>query len=365
MADPAVELDYVTGIGGVDAPPPFISHLLPPDVADRQVRFAGGGSAELPPVAPRARVYRRLLERLWQMRHPVFAELDEHRVITDLFVPFVGRVVRLDRARDGSFYVGLSTSAIRFVLAPGHRHFSALLKDLKLAKGDRSPRIISATSDRHVIVDVREDRLLWFDVRRPRDGEFVSRPVLGSNAIARASAVSQRRAETLFAGFAPASCDLPEDQPGCIPFLYPDDGCWARAHEVCTRLERDHGLTAVKVWIHGDNLGIRTRNSPECRVSWNFHVAPALRLAGRPEHLLMFDHAIFDGPRTRTEWKRAIGDRDAEISVTESIIWSQETKDVFQTEPAGQQAFDLNTYRVLLEERVDEEGAPPYDFCRL
>jgi hypothetical protein len=65
----------------------------------------------------------------------------------------------------------------------------------------------------------------------------------------------------------PAAIDAP-----CIPFRYPDEGCWARAHEMC-RIIIASGEEVCKLWIYGD-LEVKTRNNPDCRVLWICHVAP-------------------------------------------------------------------------------------------
>src|ERR1700682_3926741 len=69
----------------------------------------------------------------------------------------------------------------------------------------------------------------------------------------------------------PASAPAP-----CIPFLYPDDGCWARAHEMCRLMIAD-GAQPEKVWIYG-NLRVNSQNKPNCLVDWGWHVAPTLQV---------------------------------------------------------------------------------------
>ena len=59
-----------------------------------------------------------------------------------------------------------------------------------------------------------------------------------------------------------------------ISWLYPDDGCWGRAHEMC-RLMINAGAHPRKVWIYG-KLHTLTKNNPNCFVNWGWHVAPTL-----------------------------------------------------------------------------------------
>ncbi len=57
-----------------------------------------------------------------------------------------------------------------------------------------------------------------------------------------------------------------------IPFGYPEDGCYARAHEMSMILDKK-GITTGKVFIEGD-LRVDTNNSPKGYVEWWYHVAP-------------------------------------------------------------------------------------------
>ena len=61
-----------------------------------------------------------------------------------------------------------------------------------------------------------------------------------------------------------------------IPFCYPEDGCYARAHEM-TRLMEKKGVIAGKVFIEGD-LKVETTNSPKGYVEWWYHVAPLVAI---------------------------------------------------------------------------------------
>jgi hypothetical protein len=56
------------------------------------------------------------------------------------------------------------------------------------------------------------------------------------------------------------SCNPTAVAPPCIPFLFPDNGCWGRAHEM-RRLMTNMGIYPRKVWIHG-SLHTLTRNNP-------------------------------------------------------------------------------------------------------
>jgi hypothetical protein len=63
-------------------------------------------------------------------------------------------------------------------------------------------------------------------------------------------------------------------------FLYPDDGCYARADVMAHELE-DLGRPS-KVFVFG-NLHVDTDNSPAGFVSWWYHVAPLVVVDGKPQ----------------------------------------------------------------------------------
>ena len=62
--------------------------------------------------------------------------------------------------------------------------------------------------------------------------------------------VSRARAQQIFDALAATTCNPLTVPPPCIPFMYPDDGCWGRAHEMC-RLMVVMGEKPEKVWIDG------------------------------------------------------------------------------------------------------------------
>src|SRR5712664_338514 len=99
--------------------------------------------------------------------------------------------------------------------------------------------------------------------------------------------------------------------PPCIPFLYPDDGCWARAHEMC-RLMLLAGAWPRKVWIDG-NLHTLSKNNPNCYVDWVWHVAPTLcvRLGFWHAEDMVIDPSLFTTPVSEPTWKGVQGDPNA------------------------------------------------------
>lgn len=86
-----------------------------------------------------------------------------------------------------------------------------------------------------------------------------------------------------------------------IPFRYPEDGCYARAHAM-TRMLRRRGIASGKVFIEG-NLRVETTNSPKGYVQWWYHVAPVVMVRRfgvvRP---YVIDPSLFNEPVPVERW---------------------------------------------------------------
>lgn len=146
----------------------------------------------------------------------------------------------------------------------------------------------------------------------------------------------------------------------CIPFMYPEDGCWARAHEM-RRLMLDMGHASRKIWIHG-SLRTPTRNSPACEVRWGWHVAPTLcvRRWLLFARRLVIDPSLFDGPVTRAIWKSVQGHPDATLTDTHGSVYLFPA-----TTDSGYSGtlHYLAHYRAQLLNRAISQGPPPYAHC--
>ena len=183
-------------------------------------------------------------------------------------------------------------------------------------------------------------------------------------------AVSPSRAQQVFDDLAARTCDPITVPAPCIPFSYPDDGCWGRAHEMCRLMRRD-GLRPCKVWIEG-SLYVATDNSPSCGVWWGWHVAPTHRVRGRgllgflKPRSMVFDPALFTQPVTESEWKGVQGDSNATLTASRWSIfylWGTSTNDTWstRTDPGYVQTNSvLAFYRTMLQNRAVQFGPPPY-----
>ena len=108
-----------------------------------------------------------------------------------------------------------------------------------------------------------------------------------------------------------------------IPFQYPANGCWARAHEMCRLIERHFDLdpldVVAKIWNFGD-LKVKSDNNPTCLVEWKYHVAPVVNVG---TELLVIDPSLFEGPVTIDVWQ----DRQSELS-RDSIFTTRDAYDI-------------------------------------
>ena len=180
-------------------------------------------------------------------------------------------------------------------------------------------------------------------------------------------AVTPQRAQQLFDLCASKMCCPASASAPCITFLYPDDGCWGRAHEMCRLMIAD-GAQPEKVWIKG-NLHPNSQNKPGCVVGWGWHVAPTLQVdpGGGPQTWVI-DPALFNGPVPQTTWKSIQLDPNAVLQASSADIfylgtfigWNGD-----QTDPTYVQTNQvLDTYRNQLKLRsAGPDGPPPYFAC--
>lgn len=88
-----------------------------------------------------------------------------------------------------------------------------------------------------------------------------------------------------------------------IPFNYPLEGCYARAHAMA-RMAEEQGITMGKAFAEG-TLRAQTDLPSYPTVRWGWHVAPVAYIKkGQSEpELAVFDPSLFDRPVTVEEWK--------------------------------------------------------------
>ncbi|MBC7428690.1 MAG: hypothetical protein H7336_08780 [Bacteriovorax sp.] len=84
-----------------------------------------------------------------------------------------------------------------------------------------------------------------------------------------------------------------------IPFNYPLDGCYARAHKMAMNMD-DMGIISGKAFIEGD-LYVNTKLG---EVGWSYHVASIVIVKKNGKMIpTVIDPALFNHPVSYNEWK--------------------------------------------------------------
>ena len=236
------------------------------------IEFSNGARARL---APQSRGFAEIIEELRTLGAPVYVETDRQGVIRAVWIPAVFLVQSLEMTREGDVSVQLIISHARHVLRADQPHFNSFRDILSAAKVSATPVMVTENGAGEII-DVREApsdhpfALVHRDQIQPADAaEITARPI---------TVIPPEEAQRLFDLCAGTSCNPTTVPPPCIPFLYPRNGCWGRAHEMY-RLMNAEGNPPGKFWVYGsrtESLVVRTRNDPKCVVSWTWHVAPYL-----------------------------------------------------------------------------------------
>jgi hypothetical protein len=334
------------------------------------IAFEAGVTARLFP-GERAAGMLEIMEQLRQMRLPVYVEVSpQTRGIMRLLIPLVTRVLAIAsapsmglKASPSDFAVDLEASHARHLLRANHPDFANSLEILRAGLSTKRSLIVTET-DEHEIIDVRVDPL---DTNPPGPAtpeKPTPRPSwfrrLWCWCFCWICCVSSRRASQLFALCSATTCDPLNVPPPCIPFLYPDDGCWARAHEMC-RLMIAAGAKPRKVWIDG-HLHTLTRNNPQCFVNWGWHVAPTICVRRFfSSQTMVIDPSLFTTPVTEATWKSVQGDPNATLTETDATVYWRNN---IPTDPNYVDTnIRLTFYRLQLKNRSLQFGPPPYANC--
>ena len=307
------------------------------------IDFEGERQAFLPR-GKRAAVWEKMLEHTRQANLPAYVEVDpDTSVITRVLMPIRARVVSLEPAADGNVNVRLIESHAAHVLLRTNPDFQEMLNKLEATRVNGTEALVTSTRDENEIIDVR--------IAAPGPGPvdtYVDPPP---------SIVSEAQAAQLFNDMAVTTCDPTNILAPCIPFVYPDDGCYARAHEML-RLMRLQGIEGEKIWIFG-NLNPATVNHPNCNVGWWYHVAPTLQVntaSGVEKRVI--DPSLMTGPATSDSWRTRQNDPAATFEFTDA-------RPFWPNNGGNDDDFSLtNQYleekRLYLEDRVNDYGPPPY-----
>jgi hypothetical protein len=319
------------------------------------VEATSGETALVDASSSPGRVWLQILTERQRDGDPVFLDVhDESKRLTRLLLPIVARVDRLVEGSE-SVEVALEISHAKHYLKRSHPNFPRLLDLLKLGLQTKKPLLVTEDDDRHEIVDVRDAGGLEPPKVEAAQPEPEVSGVVGG--------ISLRRAGEIFDLVSAQTCAPRAPTNPCIPFLYPDDGCWGRAHEMA-RMVSAEGVAVRKVWLYGD-LRVATKNSPACGVSWNYHVAPTLLVEdNNSSAVYVIDPSIFSAPVPQLDWKRIQGDPQAVSAATDSrTFYRSSNGDVIYDDNFSETAAVLRTYRQRLQLRSVGPSGPPSYAC--
>ncbi len=340
------------------------------------VELEGGRRVRLDSTDRRSVGFTQILDGLSKLRLPVYLEIDpDTSVITRLLIPHLSRVLGVRQIDESVLGVELELSHGRHILRREQPHFDELEKQLLEAVQSRGP-IILTEDDEHNIIDVRQLKpgpeipLPTFPPEFPPLERWP--PGWIRDLLERIwfwrwwpwwwfRCMSMTKAQQVFNAMDATSCNPLTVPAPCIPFRYPDDGCWARAHEMC-RLMINMGLSPKKVWIRG-NLYVNTKNNPNCYVRWGWHVAPTLCVRGPgcfQTQRMVIDPSLFTTPVSKATWKGVQGDLNASLTDSDaSQYWPSGGTDPVYSDTNIRLAF----YRLQLQNRANQHGPPPYAYC--
>lgn len=340
------------------------------------VELEGGRRVRLDPGDERSEGFAQILAGLSEQRLPVYVEVDDDDAVQRLLVPYLTRVDGIREGEEDALEVELEMSHALHLLRYDAEDFDELRQRLRRAVETREPVIVSET-DEHEIIDVRE---YTPGPEGPPAGLFPSQPPPDTPSPAAMlreapprlrkgiserftldDCISPAEARQVFNQMRAGDCDPLAVPFPCTPFRYPDDGCWARAHEMCRRMIA-LGVRPAKVWIQG-RLRAATRNNPRCLVQWTWHVAPILcvRIPDSEERRpMVIDPSLFAQPVSVAAWQGAQGDPTATLTDTSA--------DVFHINGSLDPTFAatnalLTLFRQALRTRAVTVGPPPYAHC--
>lgn len=311
----------------------------------------------------------RLLGSLRRLGYPAFVEMAPAGIpgeptIARVLIPTISGVLAIGPDRtDGFVRVRLDNSSARHTASTASPDHAEKMATLTRALVQRDLQLfITADPDTHEILDAREAFVAFQRKRSVIEGRVTCDiKAMDATAIVDEAALLQ-----VFKRVTLDRCTVPNPTSGCNPFLYPDDGCWARAHHVAQLLAAEQRETA-KVWIYNDlkSPGCLSSHSPNvkgCTVEWDWHCATMIRVA--PFDYRVIDPALFpDSPVPYTKWRDAIQGIER-VCFSDSAVFKMPTPNNAGSELPNETANTLEQCRLLLDQRASgPDGPPPYSEC--
>jgi Glutaminase len=362
MPHPHAVIDTIVDLSPVQAGAE--AQALRPGAEVVTVALSSGRRGLLDVTDPRSAIWATVLRSRRAAGEPVYLEIDpETGLINELLLSRAVGVESVSPQASGDVDVLLRVSAAVHHVRRSNPDFTELLARLRAALRDGTTVLVTETPDSHDIIDVRP---------APSGPEPAPEPrLILPLAEEDIEAIDLAQAVSLFGSVAETTCDPQSSLEPCIPFLYPDDGCWARAHEMC-RLIADAGATPAKMWIYSGpdaHLHVRTGNHPDCEVTWDWHVAPTVTvsLPGGDETMVI-DPSLFTEPVRVEHWKSVQSDPTAVCEASDASVFTRGRggqPDDITLDPAYSATKQiLQHYRDELMKRAADPGPPPYAACR-
>ena len=348
-------------VGIINEISPSVKHLANIVESGRyeEISFQDGNISLLDKTDPKYNVWSSILQSTYESKTPIYVEVDpDTQIMTEFLIPLKVKVGEISNINN-NVEVELIVSHGRHYLDRTSPNFQTLLEILETAKEKNLDVLVTEKLDTHEIIDVKS-----VPNSNPTTTTMMESQPTPTLTFA-PSVVTSQKANELFNLVNSRICCPASGAAPCIPFLYPDDGCWGRAHEMC-RLMIASGVIPEKVWIYG-NLRVATQNNPLCEVRWGWHVAPILSVnSGSGSQIQVIDPSLFQSPVPQNTWVNIQGDPSPTVV--------HRTASVFHRSIGGSVIYDdasytqtnivLNTYRNNLKLRsVSSSGPPPYLNC--
>lgn len=320
------------------------------------VHFKTGQTGRLDLKDPLSAHWANMIDKQAQANQPVFVEIDEETsVITNVLVPRVFTVERLETDERGNLLVHLHQSSAIHAVLQSDPDFAAMRDSLQTALDDGSARLITSTRDDLEIIDVRTPA---GNPSGPPEKPLPPAPD---------PPVTPARATQIFDDMNSETCVACDPSLSCIPFLYPDDGCWIRAHLMAYDMRGySPPEDPEKIYIHGCTLDPFVPNHPDCRLpwKWGWHIAPTLMvtLPGGDEKRVI-DPSLASAPISETEWKNLNNPLSTPtLTSLDWTVYNPRTSGSIATDAQAQS--DMQPYRDDLKARCLQYGPPPYSCTR-
>jgi hypothetical protein len=133
-----------------------------------------------------------------------------------------------------------------------------------------------------------------------------------------------------------------------IPWNYPNDCCYNRAHVMATQLQAE-GVDVGKVWNYappphiGSRLRVYTENDPDKYVEWGYHVAPTVPVIDSKGKVIrmVIDPSITEAPLTPEQWKALQGQPRSTLVLTSAAPYFRDSNGAVYPTPTDDEVKEI------------------------